>query len=237
MPLNQHHDMSMPSPGYAENLRVVPDPDSHDDWYLVGDVRFEGDRLRLPIGGFSISFTELIRTGRDQELFRIYLPYPHHQDEQFVEALFEDGFTAVGRVAKKGAETDTIAVIATVVVAVLAPIWDQTYKTHIAPHVERFFRAKFGPMRQRGLGANFLQHLSYDGHEAQVMLVPARGNEEHCFSIEKTTSAMLKAHEYLIGLDKGHVRVSKIYFVFDTERDSYEMFEIVFADGSTTKGV
>lgn len=53
MPLNHQHDLSLKSPGYVENLRVVRNESSPDDWSLAGDVSFDRGTLQEAMGGFS----------------------------------------------------------------------------------------------------------------------------------------------------------------------------------------
>jgi hypothetical protein len=235
MPLNQQHDLSLQSPGYAENLRVIPDDASPGDWTLIGDVCYEGERLELPAGGFSISFLEVLRSGQSQETFHVYLPYPHYKDQEFLNEVFAEGFVSVGRWAKKAADPNTIALVGAVVVAVFAPIWDNTYKLRIAPLVSRFFQERFGSLRARGIHADFIQYISYDGYEVEALLIPSRGREEHCFGIEKTSAAMFKVHDYLVGLERNHVRVAKVFMRFDDSADQFAFIRIKFADGSITR--
>jgi hypothetical protein len=235
MPLNQQHDLSLQSPGYAENLQVVPDQSSPGDWNLVGDVYYSGERLELPAGGFSISFLEVLRRSKTQDQFHVYLPYPHYNDTALIEEVFAEGFVSVGRWAKKAADPNTIALVGTVVVAVFAPVWDDTYKSRVAPLISRFFQERFGSLRSRGIHADFIQYITYEGNEVQALLIPSRGRENHCFAIEKTTAAMFKIHDYLIGLEINHVPVAKIFMRFDDAADQFVFLRIEFTDGSTTR--
>lgn len=234
MPLNQAHDLSLGSPGYVENLRVVPDDSSPGDWSLVGDVYFEREGLVIPVGGFSISFLEVLKRSESQDLFHVYLPYPHYNDLHLIDEVFSEGFVSVGRWAKKAADPNTIALVGAVVIAAFTPVWDHAYKTLIAPHVERFFTQRFAAMRSRGIHADFIQYISYEGREVQALFIPLRGREEHCFRIEKTTSAMLSIHEYLISLDRNHVPLSKVYMKFSASDDRFEFFRFEYADGTTS---
>jgi len=235
MRLNQEHDLSLQSPGYAENLRVAADESSPGDWCLVGDVHYEGERLLVPVGGFSISFLEVLKRSTLQDKLNLYLPYPHYNDQKLIDEVFEEGFVSVGRWAKKAADPNTVALIAAVIVAFLAPIWDDTYKTKIAPHINLFFKTRFGALRARGIHADFIQYINYDGREVQALLIPIRGLEEYCFSIEKTASAIFTIHEYLIGLERNHVPVAKVYMHFDQARDQFTFLRIEFEDGTVAR--
>lgn len=108
MPLNQQHDLSLNSPGYVENVCVIPDAGSPGDWSLVGDVYFDGDALEIPVGGFSISFLEVLRKGNTQDIINVYLPYPYYNDSTLIDEVFEEGFISVGRWAKKAADPTLI---------------------------------------------------------------------------------------------------------------------------------
>jgi hypothetical protein len=233
MPLNQAHDLSLGSPGYVENLRVVADEASPGDWSLVGDVYFEREGLSIPVGGFSISFLEVLKRSDSQDLLHVYLPFPHYNDQKLLDEVFSEGFVSVGRWAKKAADPNTIALVGAVVIATFAPVWDHAYKTLIAPHVERFFTERFGTLRGRGIHADFIQYINYEGHEVQAILIPLRGREEHCFGIEKTSGAMFSIHAHLISLDKNHVPLSKVYMKFNSSRDQFEFFRFEYADGTT----
>jgi hypothetical protein len=160
MPLNQQHDLSLVSPGFVENLRVVPDERNRGDWSLVGDVSYDGESVQSAIGGFSISFLEIFRRSEAQELFFVYLSYPHYNDAALVDELFEDGFVSVGRWAKKAADPVTVGLVGAAAVFFLKPVWEDLYKTQIAPHVYRFFSEKFAKLREKSIPVNFVPSRS-----------------------------------------------------------------------------
>jgi hypothetical protein len=124
MPLNQHHDLTLPVIGHIEDLRVVPDAVSPGDWQLVGDVLLHKDDVDPEFGGFSFSYMEKLRHSLKQERIEVFLPYPHYNDVSLIEEIFEDGYASVGKIVRKGATPETIALIVTVAVAVLQPLWE-----------------------------------------------------------------------------------------------------------------
>lgn len=234
MPLNQAHDLGLGSPGYVENLRIIPDESSAGDWSLVGDVFYESESLMLPIGGFSISFLEVLKRSKSQDYLHVYLPYPHYNDKALLDDVFVEGFVSVGRWAKKAADPNTVALVGAVVIAVFTPIWDHAYKTLIAPHIERFFKERFASLQAKGIGADLVQYIEYGDQEVQAILIPIRGKEQHCFTIEKTAAAMLSLHDHLISLDRNHVPIAKVYMKFNRASDRFEFLRFDYIDGTTS---
>lgn len=235
MPLNQQHDLSLTSPGFVENLRVIPDESSSGDWSLVGDVNYNGDSLQSAMGGFSISFLEILRRSESQDLFHIYLPYPIYKDEAFIDELFEDGYVSIGRWAKKAADPATVGLIGATIVFFLKPIWEDLYKTQIAPHVYEFFSKKLGKLKEKNVAVNFVQTVVYNNYEIQVLLIPNHGKEEQCFEVEATNKAMALVHSKLTTLPPNTAPVSKIYLQFDEKVSAYELHRVEHQDGSVSE--
>lgn len=235
MPLNQQHDFSLTSPGFVENLRVVPDKSNLGDWSLVGDVHFDGDSLQIAMGGFSISFLEILRRSKSQDLFHVYLPHPYYKDESFLDELFEEGYVSVGRWAKKATDPAAIGLIGGVIVFFLKPIWEDLYKSQIAPHVYKFFSEKYGKLKEKNIAVNFMQYVVYNNYEIQVLLIPIHGKEEQCFEMEVTNKAMALVHYKLTTLPPNTVPVSKIYLKFDENTGTYELQRIEHQDGSVSE--
>lgn len=235
--LNQQHNLALSSPGHMENLRVIPDHDSPGDWCLVADITYETDALRVPVRGFSISFLEVLRPSSTVEDFQVFLPYPHYNDSALLDEVFVDGYVSVGRWAKKSAETDTVAIVAGVIVFVLTPLWTDLYQKAFAPRVERFFLEHFPKFAARRITADFVQHLSVESSHVEVHFVPKRGDELHCFSAGKTTAAMFMVHDYLIALDINHVPVRKMVVIFDEQTDLWRILRVEFTDGSVSGDV
>lgn len=237
MPMNQQHDLTLKSPGYIENLRVVPDEGSPGDWSLIGDVHYDGKSLQTVMGGFSISFLEIIQRSQTQDLFHVYLPYPHYNDSALVDNLFEEGFVSVGRWAKKAADPVIMALIGGVIVFIMKPVWEDLYKTQIAPHIYRFFTEKFGTLREKKIETQFVQHVEYNNYEIQVLLIPAHGSEEMSFSVDATTQAMALVHQRLTSLSPDSQMASKVFLQFDEKTNSYGIYRIEHKDGSLSENV
>ena len=237
MPMNQQHDLTLKSPGYIENLRVVPAEDNPSDWYLIGNVHYDGESLQSAMGGFSISFLEIIHGSQTKDLFHVYLPYPHYNDLALVDNLFEEGFVSVGRWAKKAADPITMALIGGVLVFIMKPVWEDLYKTQIAPHIYRFFSEKIGQLRERKIETQFVQHVEYNNYEIQVLLIPAHGYEEISFSVDVTSQAMALVHQKLISLTQDSQMASKLFLQFDEKTNSYIIYRIEHKDGSLTENV
>ncbi len=231
VPMHQQHRSDLPSPGYFENIRLLPDEASPDEWRLVADIYYDETTVINPVGGISIAFLEPIRNA-ESEVFQVFVPFPHYKDEQFLDELFEEGYVSVGRYGKKSAELEQVALIATVLVAVLAPMWDKTWKESIGPAVNEFFRRKFPLLRARGMQAQLRQHLDCDGNHVEVTFIPQRGSEEWCFGVEKTFPAMLQVRNYLVALDVNHVTAAKVFMIFDASLDQFKMLRVHFVDGT-----
>jgi len=237
MPMNQQHDLTLKSPGYIENVRVVPDESSLGDWSLVGDVHYDGESLEAAMGGFSISFLEVLRRSQSQDLFHIYLPYPHYKDTALIDDLFEEGFVSVGRWAKKAVDPATVALIGGVIVFIVKPIWEDLYKTQIAPHIYEFFSKKLGKLREKKIDVQFVQHVEYNNYEIQVLLIPACGFEEESFGIDATTQAMVTVHQKITSLPQNDLMASKFFLQFDETTNAYSIYQIEHKDGSLSENV
>lgn len=232
MPLNQNHDLRMKSPGFVENLCVIEDIDSPGDWSLIGDVHYDVESIEIALGGFSISYLEILKRGMQQDLLSVYLPFPYYNDQNLVEQLFEEGFVSVGKWAKKNIDPSTIALIGGAIVFFIKPVWDDLYKTQIAPLVYKFFQERYGVLKANNIGVNFVQYVSHFDREIQVLLIPTQGEEENCYTIERTTQAMSTVHDYLNSIDITTPRVTKIFLHFDTSSDCYILYRVEREDGS-----
>jgi hypothetical protein len=235
-PLNQHHDLTLPVIGYLEGFRVVPDPNSPGNWQLLGDVFLEVDGVTPEFGGFSFSYIETLRPCTKQERIEIFLPYPHYNDESLIDEVFEGGYTSVGKIVRKEATPETVALIVGVAVAVLQPLWEDIYRSKIAPTFASFFQSRFGSLSTRNISCDVLQHVDYLGHSAQVLFVPVRGMEPACLSVERLLAGMLTVSDYLNALDVNHVPVSKIILSFSKVEVRYVIKAVHFTDGSVKAG-
>lgn len=232
MPLNQQHDLSLKSPGYVENLHVIPDENSPGDWSLIGDVTFDSGTLQEAMGGFSISFLEVLHRSESQDLFHIYLPFPHYRDQQLVDELFEEGYSSVGRWAKKAADPATVGLIGATIIFLIKPVWEDLYKTQIAPYIYDFFKRKMGKLREKKIDAQLVQYVVYNNYEIQVLLLPTWGREEECFTVDSTNAAMKTVHDQLVSLPDSSAPPSKIFLQYDDSANSFKIHRIENKDGS-----
>ncbi|MDD5299604.1 MAG: hypothetical protein PHD65_03825 [Gallionella sp.] len=232
MPLNQNHDLRMQSPGFVENICVVEDEKSPGDWSLVGDVHYDAESLEIALGGFSISYLEIVKRGIRQDLFQVYLPFPFYNDPDLIAQLFEDGLVSVGKWAKKHADPSTIALIGGALVFFITPVWDDIYKTKIAPRIYSFFRDKIGVLKAKNIGVNFVQYISYFDREIQVLFIPLREQAEACFTVDCTNQAMLAVHEYLNSRDITTPCITKLFLNFDASSGRYILYRVEHEDGS-----
>lgn len=232
MPLNQNHDLRMKSPGFLENLCLVEDAASPGDWSLVGDVYFDAESLEIALGGFSISYLEILKRSVQQDRFCVYLPFPFYNDQKLVAQLFEDGFISVGKWAKKNTDPSTVALICGVVVFIIKPVWEDLYKTQIAPVVYKFFQEKYGVLKASNINVNFVQYVLHFDREIQVLLIPIHGQDEICFDIDHTNQAMLAVHDYLNSIDIGAPRITKLFLHFDLSSSCYVLYRVEHEDGS-----
>lgn len=237
MPLNQQHDLALNSFGYAENLRIIPDEDSPGNWFLVGDVHYEGESPGIPVGGLSISFVEVLRQCESQDLLQLYLPYPYYNDHELVDELFEEGFISVGKWRKKVLDPASVALLVASGIFFMQPIWDDLYKTQIAPRLQKLFAGKFKKLQEKNIDINFVQEVNCNNYQIQVFLIPTRGKEEHCFSVEQTDAAMALVHSRLTSQDQALVPAEKMILRFDDDKNCYVLRRIEHKDGSVTEPV
>ena len=234
--INQHHDLSLPVIGYIENIRVVPDKASPGDWQLIGNISLDRDETEPLLGGFSFSYMEKLRHSEQQERIEVFLPFPHYNNETLLDEVFEEGFISVGRIVRKEASPETIALVVSVAVAVLQPLWDDVFRAKIAPTVADFFQRRFGTLASRNISCDFIQHIDYAGHSAQVLFIPTRGREAECLSLEKLCSGMFLAADYLNALDLNHVPATKIILTFDRLTSRFSINSVHFSDGTVKTG-
>lgn len=235
LPLNQHHNLSLPVVGYAENLRIVPDGVNTGEWSLVADVTLTTGE-NMPSGGFSFSYIEKLRPSQLRERFEVFLPYPHYNDTKLMDQVFEEGYVSVGKIVRKNASPETIALVVGVAVAVIQPLWEDVYRTKIAPAVIEFFQTRFTKLERRNISCDFMQHIDYAGNIAQVLFMPLRGRDVECLQPSRLLAGMLLAADYLNALEINHVPATKIVLRFEQQVSAYEISSIHFADGSVRTG-
>ncbi len=88
-PIHQQHDMSLPTLGWINNFRLLPDPDQEGKWRLVGDIHLEGDAPPRDLHGYSWSATRRTSANCEKPRFDLYLPWPHYNDTALNEWLLD----------------------------------------------------------------------------------------------------------------------------------------------------
>lgn len=223
MPLNQEHDLSLDVAGHVENLRVVSDPDIQGEWCLVGDVVCDSSLIKNFLGGFSISFLEILKKSNKSAEFYLYLPHPYYKDDLFLDELFEEGYVSVGRWAKKSGDPVSIALIgfSSFVAFLIKPVWDDLYKTQIAPKIYDFFNRKFKKLKDKNITIQLVQKVKYGNRYLDIYFLPIPGKEEACFNLEAVAEGMRIAHSTIVSIDFELISYSKIFLKFDEEKKSY----------------
>lgn len=146
--------------------------------------------------------------------------------------LFEEGYSSVGRWAKKTADPTTVGLIGASFIFLIKPVWEDLYKTQIAPHIYEFFKRKFGKLKEKKIDAQLVQYVVYNNYEIQVLLLPSRGREDECFAVESTTAAMKLVHDQLIAVPESSNPPSKIFLQYDDDASAYKILRIENNDGS-----
>lgn len=130
-----------------------------------------------------------------------------------------------------------MALIGGMIVFIMKPVWEDLYKTQIAPHIYRFFSTKFGKLREKKIDAQYVQHVEYNNYDIQVLLIPAHGLEEMSFGVDATTQAMALVHQRLTTLPSDAQMARKVFLQFDEKTNSYRIYRIEHSDGSLTENV
>lgn len=229
-PLNQAHDLGHKSAGYIENLRLIEHPVEEGEWALVGDVYCDTENLQTALGGFSISYLEITHRSDQQEQILSYLPFPYYNDSEFIGSLLNEGNVSVGKWVKKDADPAVIAMIGATAVFILKPVWEDFYKTQLAPIIYKFFSDQYQSFKSKNISADLIQAIELNGSEIQVVLIPDRGNEQECFSIEQLDKAMNEVHTFLYSSD-GPNNIVRIYMYFHSIEKGFLLHRTEDANG------
>ena len=225
-PLNQGHDLAKPAAGYIENIRVVDHPDVDGEYALIGDIYCDDSRIEEVLGGFSISFLKIIRRSEKEHEVIVYLPYPHYNDESLIRSLSSQAQpVSVGQWIKKASEPTAIGLIGLALIFALTPMWDDYYKTFVAPKIYKFFRENWETFRKRKISADLVQTVEIDGHKIQVLLIPHRGKEEFSFSQTYLEQSMQLVHEFLQSQSQPK-EIMRIHLYFHSEDEGYKLHRV-----------
>ena len=171
VPLNAHHDMSLPPGGFIENIRVIPDSQSPNDWLLVGDVTIESGSLNELLKGFSISFFEPLFPGEGGS---VYLPFPFYNDPALISQLRSIDGLGVGKWIQKNAAPQTISAFITSEALISRPRWDPDYLDFVTGYFTEIishYRAAATVMAKRKILLEFVQQIMFGSSSVEVRFI------------------------------------------------------------------
>ena len=229
-PLSQHHDMSMGTIGYMENLEVIADEKAPGEWLLVADITFTGDIETIPKGGFSIGYTVVEEKTDDTELI-ILLPYPHYNDAKLRDTL-RSRTVALGRHVKKEVEPVTIALV--VIPALLAPVWAWAFKEKVVPILRNFISTIWKQLHSHKIGSD-LSLLAQDklGNSAKLILIPDRANEAETLDPKHIERSLEEVHAFFEQDEKAaSIGVDHMRLCYYPKLGKYRIVNAVYMDGT-----
>jgi hypothetical protein len=231
LPLGRRHDPLAQSAGYIENVRIVDHQDFPGEHALIADVYCDASSLEENLKGFSISFTEVIERPKEASEIIAYLPFPHYQDEELRQSLINQSPpVTVGKWVKKSHDLNTVALIGSGILWVLAPVWSDYYKTHIAPKINDFVKKNLDAFRKLSIDSNFVQMAEINGHQFQVLLIPDRGKQKTCLSPEYLDQAMNEVHVFVFA-EKAPEQIERISMHFESESVGYKIHSVQSISG------
>ena len=232
IPLHQRHDMSEPTTGFIENVRVELDEASPRNWVLLGDVTVQRGALNDGLRGFSISFVAPL-VQRVHPLSLLYIPHPHYKDSALVAELSGDEGLNIGKWIKKSDSSEAIALFGAALAFALAPAWDHFYKAKVAPAIDAFLERHFATINGAGLGLEHVQVVYIDGEEVELRFIPERGKERWCFSHDALCAGIrLVAAKLDADPLATVVAVRRVVLRFEVSSREYEIVRIEYGDGA-----
>ena len=225
MPIQQQHDLSKPSLGYFKNLRVEPHKHGHA---LVADIYTEEEIDFTKFGGLSISALYLFHEPKDAEL-ACYLPYPFYNDVEFMRELKDLAGLAVGGHIKKELSIETIGLISTFLVLLVAPEWDAQYKSNVRPKLVNAINLIKKKLWPKEICADLKQKINVKSNEVDIIFIPDRNSNTTGLDPEKIDNGLLTAIKYL---ESNHRAADRLTLVYYPNRNQYEITNIRFDDGS-----
>lgn len=230
LPLHQQHQMSEPTTGFIENVRLVQEG-ATEDWAVLGDVTVESGAFDKGMRGFSISFMAPL-VEREHANCLLYIPYPHYNNQEFVAELASDSDLKIGKWVKKSAETTTYALFGATIAFALTPVWDHFYKSRIAPIIDRFLDDHLEQLGSKNLSLEHVQIVLHGGHEVELRFIPERGKERWCFSQRCiATGIALVAQKLLTNAVANEYGVQRVVLRYSTISRAYEISRIEYRNG------
>ncbi|EGQ7881757.1 hypothetical protein NMS01_003878 [Vibrio cholerae] len=231
MPLNQQHDLGLKTIGYAENLRLERFGNSDKEWSLIGDLFVDRDNLEIAVGGFSISGVEEIKSENNPDFF-LYIPFPYYNDAELLESLSESNKINLGKWIKKNNDPESWAIFAATVAFALTPVWDDFYKTVVAPKIKKFVSEEFPKLAKKGIGLQHVQIIDYHGCEIEIRFIGERGREKECYSLSIMRNAISMVQHELDTIFSTSDPVSRIVLCYNKDGKSYFVHRIEKDSGS-----
>jgi hypothetical protein len=173
-PLNQHHDMSLPTLGFAFNHRIIQHPKDPEHFILVCDITYD-DALGSPdLNGFSYSTISKLFSNSKTPDFEIYLPFPHYKDQSLLQKFLQtENEVAIGKWTKKAANPWLIALV----VIAIRPFWEDTYKELLADKIRKLLRS-IKSIWPDGISINVMFEIPFDAYtpKPSALLFPPTGS-------------------------------------------------------------
>lgn len=230
-PLHQQHDMAKMTAGFIENVRLVPDTETHGEWRLVGDVSIEEGDVEDLLGGFSISGMEELRRSATATAL-IYLPFPHYNDKDLVAELCSDTDLTVGKWIKKEANPTAWVVLGSVIALAVTPIWDDVYKRKIAPRLDDLIKKYRKPLNARGLSLELVQIVLFKDSEVEVRIIPAKADQAPSLQTEVIQAGLQRVVKFLnVDVKANNVGVNRIVIFYDEGKAEYGLHRVEYHDG------
>jgi len=233
LPLGQGHDLSLKNAGYIENVRVIEHPEIPGEHALVADISCDESNLEVSLKGFSISYLEVLKRPDKQSDVIAYIPFPHYYDEPFMESLLnQTPPVTVGKWVKKSAGLTTVALIGATFVFFAKPVWDDFYKTQLAPKLYGFIKRNYNSFKERDITANVVQVIDIEGHQIQIFLVPDKSNEDLCFLPQYLDQSMKEVH-LLLFKEEDPKRIERVHLHFESEEAGYRIHRVDDISGNS----
>ncbi len=224
MPLQQQHDLSERSLGYAKNLRVITNENGHA---LLADIYTDKEIDFDKFDGLSIGALALFHKPKNYEI-ACYLPYPNYNDSEFVNELKNEDGLAIGGHIKKELSVSAIGLIATSIVLLIAPEWEVQYKTRVRPIIINAIDLIKRKLWPKGICVDLVQTVIVDGIEVKLNFIPDRKNTTSGLDPDKIDDGVFRAIRHL---HSDHRSVNRLTLVYYPNRGKYEITNITFANG------
>ncbi|WP_322077618.1 hypothetical protein [Burkholderia cepacia] len=233
MPLSTRHDMGAETSGFLENFQIIP---HGAEWVVTADVYIKKGSANPDLKGFSFSVIKNMAGNLEQPLFNIYLPYPHYNDQAFVDELLSgEPDLMIGKWIKKGFTDLEIGLIASTAFLILSPEWDIQYKSHVRPALEKIL-SYIPRLKRKGIPVDLVQQIEFKGSIVQIYFVIDRSSEaleKESTNIEYFQTGYSNAINFLSSDEKCRtIGAHRVKVFYDSKEKEYKVFHIQYSDGS-----